>query len=241
VSDSLLCDPQIAPLSKTAVGIWADQQEERGEHSRQVWLIRVQQQNPNDQTTIRMLYEKMGFPLKRVINVNIENRREREVRSLCEGCVGADCERCRGRGYTRSYEPRYQQAVLSEPFGPFYTKLSVPCLLTNTPEVRDWWDRSPIETVEIAMIPPKIKPDKIRSGRLKQRCVDLTLHFADPQTPFFEVVSLVEQMQLYDLSSLEIRNVNANSQQVKTMFRHLPLQQYPYLKKIKCGPQPTQR
>lgn len=126
--------------------------------------------------------------------------------------------------------PVRQQGILTDPLGPYYTKLSFDFSVYGTDEINKAWDTNPIEAVEISMIPGNVTPDKLRSHRLS-RCQAVTLHFQSPG--FSEVFALLLNLGIkLECRVLELRNINANEVMLAAMKMRL---QWPRLQNIIIG------
>lgn len=123
--------------------------------------------------------------------------------------------------------PVRQQGILTDPLGPYYTKLSMDFGIYGTEEVNAAWDTNPIEAVELSMIPVGVTTDKLRSHRLS-RCMAVTLHFQSPS--YSDVFSLLLNLGIkLDCRVLELRNITATEAMLTILKNRL---QWPSLQNI---------
>lgn len=107
---------------------------------------------------------------------------------------------------------------LSEPLGPYHTKISLSFNFYTSPEVCKAWDENPIEACEITMIPGGVSVDNFRSHRLN-RCISVSLHWAQPV--FSEAFSLLMSLNLENCRVLELRNLQMNESKAKVLKQRL--------------------
>lgn len=89
----------------------------------------------------------------------------------------ADLDKVAELRKTLSVRPTKQagRVILSEPFGVYYTRLTVPYESYHEVLTRDTWDSNPIETAEVWMIPPGVTASLLQTDMLK-RAKTVKLH-----------------------------------------------------------------
>jgi hypothetical protein len=178
---------------RTSVLVECDYNDDRDQLQDQSALIRLQDQmqtgaalDDNAHETVRALMQKLGIVQQKRFNVSVDVQRyypaTRRTRTLTE----------------------YQTVTLSEPLGPYYTKITVPFSAYRHEEVCKSWDENPIETCELTMIPGDVSVDSLRSHRLG-RCSTVSLHFVNGT--FNKVFSTLLAMPLLDCRILKLLNL----------------------------------
>lgn len=158
-----------------------------------------------DLTAIAELRKKLGLPSsKRVTVVQTSAGRRQYRRNATEA------------------------AILTEPLGPYFKKLSVPQSILNAPEVSDAWDKNPILTVEVSMIPANVDPGMFASNRFR-RANNVSLHFESGSLA--NVFTLLMAVECW-ACVLELRNVVATPAELKVLLFRLQNAKWKYLKSI---------
>lgn len=107
--------------------------------------------------------------------------------------------------------------ILTDTFGVYHRRITLPYSLYHTEEARQAWDNNPIDYAEVYMIPAGVRPDKLQSDRLG-RTSELTLHFEGPSLA--ACIELLMGLRLY-CWTLEIRNVPMTDQIADTLQKRL--------------------
>jgi hypothetical protein len=113
---------------------------------------------------------------------------------------------------------------LSQPLGPYYTRITVPHRVIHKPEVVAAWNSNPIELAEVFEI---TSGDHLKNSGL-QECPVVSLHFKTDNIARM-LPDVLMELKLRECVTLEIRNLGIKRSQVPGILR---LMNWPKLKSI---------